>query len=153
MRLRLWIRRIGAILGTVAIGALIAFLIPTIAAEYSPQQAQPESASVASSSVTTEIPIARAFITAFVANDQARLKQLGADEQDAVRANDLAMQAATIAPPVLLGSIAGPGISIQAYAAQATMRDGTKELLSWRVVTVSGRATLIPEPDPLSNTP
>ncbi len=153
MRLRFWIRRVGAIFGTVAIGALLAFLVLTIAAEYSPQHAAQESQAVAPAANDSELPIARAFINAFVANDQAALKELGADEQDAVRANDLAMQVANINPPVLLGSIGGPGISIQAYAATVTMKDGSQAMLSWRVATISGRATLIPQPPALNSNP
>ena len=37
MRRRRWIRRIGALLGTVALGVVLGFLIPTIVAEYSPK--------------------------------------------------------------------------------------------------------------------
>ena len=54
------------------------------------------------------------------------LKAIGAGELDTVKANDLAGQVVEISKPVLLGSVGGPGISIQAYAAQATMTDGSK---------------------------
>ena len=98
-------------------------------------------------------PIARDFINAFVANDQARLKALGAAELDTVKANDLAGQVVEVGKPVLLGSVGGPGISIQAYAAAVTMSDGTKTILSWRVATNSGRAGLIPRRGALDPTP
>jgi len=153
MRLRLWIRRIGAIFGTVAIGALLGFLLPTIAAEYSPRHDEPLRTGVAQSNSSSELPIARAFINAFVVNDQARLKELGADEVDTVKANDLAQQVRDVSKPVLLGSIGGPGISIQAYASVVTMNDGTQTILSWRVATNSGRAGLIPQPQSLENKP
>ena len=154
MRLRLWIRRIGAIVGTVALGALIGFLVPTIAAEYAPQQAhQTLPASAAQSSTNQELPIARAFIDAFVVNDQERLKELGAAEIDTVKANDLAQQVQQVGQPVLLGSIGGPGISIQAYASVATMNDGSKTILSWRVLTSSGRAGLVLPPSALDPKP
>jgi hypothetical protein len=154
MRLRLWIRRTGAIFGTVALGALIGILVPTIAAEYAPQPArQLLPAGTAQSSTNHELPIARAFIDAFVVNDQSRLKELGAAEIDTVKANDLAQQVQHVGQPVLLGSIGGPGISIQAYASVATMNDGSKTILSWRVVTSSGRAALVLPPQGLDPKP
>ena len=125
MQLRRRLRRVGAIVGTIAIGGLLGFLVP----------------------------IARDFINAFVSNDQARLKALGAGELDTVKANDLAGQVVEVGKPVLLGTVGGPGISIQAYAAPATMTDGTKTILSWRVVTNSGRAGLILPPGALDPTP
>jgi hypothetical protein len=152
MRLRRWIRRVMAIVGTVALGGLLGFLIPTIAAEYSPAPPA-QIADHPSATTNTELPIAREFINAFVANDQERLKSLGAIELDTVKANDLAGQVLDVGRPVLLGSIGGPGISIQAYAAPATMNDGTKTILSWRVVTTSGRAGLILPPRALDPTP
>ena len=154
MQLRRRLRRVGAIVGTVAIGGLLGFLVPTVVAEYSPapqQQQQPQARQMAASMV--ELPIARDFINAFVSNDQARLKALGAGELDTVKANDLAGQVVEVGKPVLLGTVGGPGISIQAYAAPATMTDGTKTILSWRVVTNSGRAGLILPPGALDPTP
>jgi hypothetical protein len=154
MRLRLWIRRIGAILGTVALGALIGFIVPTMAAEYAPAPPhQPLPAGTSQSSTNQELPIARAFIDAFVVNDQTRLKELGAAEIDTVKANDLAQSVQQVGQPVLLGSIGGPGISIQAYASVATMNDGSKTILSWRVVTTSGRAGLVLPPSGLDPRP
>jgi hypothetical protein len=154
MRLRLWIRRVGAIFGTVALGALLGFLVPTIAAEYSshPEQ-QTLPAGAAQSSTNEELPIARAFINAFVVNDQQRLKELGAGEIDTVKANDLAQQVRQVSKPVLLGSIGAPGISIQAYASVVTMNDGSQTILSWRVITNSGRAALLLPPSALDNKP
>ncbi len=153
MRLRRLIRRITAIVGTVALGGLLGFLIPTIAAEYSPHQQQNQLAARPAATQNAELPIAREFINAFVANDQDRLKALGAIELDTVKANDLAGQVIEVGTPVLLGSIGGPGISIQAYAAPATMNDGTKTILSWRVATNSGRAGLLLPPRALDPTP
>ena len=101
----------------------------------------------------TELPIARQFINAFVVNDQAKLRQLGADEADTVKANDLANQVSEISTPLLLGSVGGPGASIQAYASDVTMLDGSKRILSWRILTNSGRATLILPPQALGNAP
>ncbi len=152
MRRRRWTRRIGALVGTVALGAVLGFLIPTIAAEYLPRT--PNAAPTADlANTASELPIARDFINAFVANDQAKLHKLGADETDTVKANDLASQVSQIGKPVLLGSVGGPGVSIQAYASQAVLRDGTVTILSWRVWTTSGRATLILPPDALESKP
>jgi hypothetical protein len=152
MQLRRRIRRVGAIVGTVAIGGLLGFLVPTVVAEYTPAPAQQQVVRSAPNAMV-ELPIARDFINAFVTNDQAELKAIGAGELDTVKANDLAGQVVEISKPVLLGSVGGPGISIQAYAAQATMSDGSKQLLSWRVVTNSGRPGLILPPQALSPAP
>ena len=154
MQRRRWTRRIGTVVGTVALGGLIGFLVPTILAEYSPA---PQPVNVNSAlpipTMATEIPIARQFINAFVVNDQGRLTALNADEKDKVKANDLANQVTNIQTPVLLGSIGGAGASVQAYASEVTMADGTQKLLSWRVLTTSGKATLILPPQPLGDTP
>jgi hypothetical protein len=151
MRRRRWTRRIGAVLGTLSLGAVLGFLIPTIVAEYSPRPAPAQAAIIPATA--TELPIARDFINAFVRNDQAKLHQLGADETDTIKANDLAAQVAQIGQPVLLGSVGGAGISLQAYASDAVLRDGTVTILSWRVLTTSGRATLILPPDALGSKP
>jgi hypothetical protein len=152
MRRRWWIRRIGGIFGTVALGALLGFLIPTIVAEYTPRQVTSNEA-LPIPTAATELPIARQFINAFVVNDQAKLRSLGADETDTVKANDLANQVTKISTPVLLGSVGGTGASIQAYAADVTMLDGSTRILSWRVLTQSGRATLLLPPPPLGDQP
>src|SRR6266516_3443202 len=132
MRRRRWTRRIGAVFGTLAVGGLLGFLIPTIAAEYAPAPAPSTSATSTSalpvSMSASEIPMARQFINAFVANDQARLRALGADEVDTVKANDLAAQVIEIDPPVLLGSVGGPGASVQAYASHVRLNDGTAKI-------------------------
>jgi len=154
MQLRRGLRRVGAIVGTVALGGLLGFIVPTVVAEYSPTPAQqPPSQARGMPASIVELPIARDFINAFVSNDQAKLKALGAVELDAVKANDLAGQVISVGKPVLLGTVGGPGISIQAYAAEATMTDGSKTILSWRVATNSGRAGLILPPNGLDPTP
>jgi hypothetical protein len=145
-------RRFGAVFGTVALGGLLGFLVPTIVAEYTPQPVASNDA-FPIPTAATELPIARQFINAFVVNDQEKLRKLGADETDTVKAEDLANQVATVSTPVLLGSVGGPGASIQAYASDVTMNDGTEKVLSWRVLTQSGRATLILPPLPLGAKP
>lgn len=152
MRRRRWMRRFGAVFGTVALGGLLGFLVPTILAEYTPQPVTSNDA-FPIPTAATELPIARQFINAFVVNDQEKLRKLGADETDTVKANDLANQVAKVSTPVLLGSVGGPGASIQAYASDVTMNDGTQKILSWRVLTQSGRATLILPPPPLTDKP
>jgi hypothetical protein len=155
MRRRRWIKRIGAIVGTIALGGLLGFLIPTVIAEYNPSIKGPSGAgaSAAADTSNTELPVARAFIDAFVTNDQQELRALGVDELVAVKANDLASQITHVDTPVLLGVAAGPGVSFQAYAANVTMNDGTQTVLSWRVATSSGRVTLIMPAAPLASTP
>ena len=97
MRRRRWIRRIGGLFGTVALGGLLGFLVPMIISEYTPQPvASSSNSALPIPTQATELPIARQFINAFVVNDQARLRQLGADEADTVKANDLANQASAI---------------------------------------------------------
>ena len=153
MRRRRWTRRIGGVVGTLMLGAVLGFLVPTIVAEYTPRANAGAAPATSMQNTSPELPIAREFINAFVVNDQAKLHQLGADETDTVKANDLASQVSQIGKPVLLGSIGGPGISLQAYASDAILRDGTVTILSWRVLTTSGRATLILPPEALSPTP
>jgi hypothetical protein len=153
MRRRRWIRRIGGLFGTVALGGLLGFLVPTIVTEYAPPQSAASNEALPIPTAATELPIARRFINAFVVNDQEKLRALGADETDTVKANDLANQASMISTPVLLGSVGGPGASLQAYASNVTMNDGTQKILSWRVLTSSGRATLILPPLALGNAP
>lgn len=152
MRRRRWTRRVGAVLGTLSLGAILGFLVPTVIAEYTPRQ-DGQSGQLATPTANTELPVARAFINAFVTNDQAKLRAIGADEVDAVKANDLASQVTEISPPVLLGSIGAAGVSIQAYASSVTLNDGTRTILSWRVLTSSGRATLILPPQALPQAP
>ena len=101
MRRRWWIRRIGGIFGTVALGVLLGFLIPTIVTEYAPQPAISNEA-LPIPTAATELPIARQFINAFVVNDQEKLRSLGADETDTVKANDLANQVTNVSTPVAL---------------------------------------------------
>src|SRR5690242_17243481 len=108
MRLRRLTRRIGAIFGTVAIGALLGFLVPTVVAEYTPQKPV-QGGLVTVNASAPELPIARQFINAFVRNDQATLHALGADETAAVKANDLAAQVSKIGDPVLLGTAGAAG--------------------------------------------
>ncbi|HEX5825377.1 MAG TPA: hypothetical protein VFY18_13045 [Candidatus Limnocylindrales bacterium] len=146
MRRRRWMRRVGAVFGTVVLGGLLGFLVPTVAAEFAPPapDAPPRS---------TESPIARQFITAFLGNDQETLKLLKVAEETTVRATTLASTTKNLGRPVLLGVKAFPGASFHAYASTATLADGSDTILSWRVVTINGLPYLILPPDPIEGTP
>jgi hypothetical protein len=146
MRRRRWMRRIGAVFGTVALGGLLGFLVPTVAAEFAPPvpTAAPR---------TTESPIARQFITAFLSNDQATLKELKVPEETSIRATTLSTTTKKLGPPILLGVRAFPGASFHAYASMATLGDGTEAILSWRIVMINGLPFLIVPPNPIEGTP
>ena len=146
MRRRRWMRRIGAVFGTVALGGLLGFLVPTVAAEFSPA---PDTGVPR----TTESPIARQFITAFLANDQQTLKDLKVPEETAVRATTLSTTTKHLGPPILLGVRAFPGASFHAYASTATLGDNSEVILSWRIVMINGLPYLILPPRPIEGTP
>ena len=152
MRRRRWVRKVGAVFGTVALGALLGFLIPTVIAEFFPRE-EPQTSVVPSMTADMELPIARQFITAFLENNQPLLRQLGATEIDTVKASDLAIQTQKVGPPVLLGALGANGSSIQAYAADVVLNDGTTNVMSWRVVTISGQPSLIMTAPPADPTP
>jgi hypothetical protein len=146
MRRRRWIRRVRAIAGTVALGGLLGFLVPTVISDFSPR-------TDAVIPTSDESPIAREFIDAFVRNDQPRLRQLGANEMESAMANSLASSVAKVGPPVLLGVKALPGFSMQAYASPVVLADGSQSVLSWRVWMFGGLPALIPPPKPLDSSP
>ncbi len=68
-RRRTVVRRISRAVATVAVGGLLGFLVPTVIADLSPQ---PEV-----EAVVAESPVARQFIKAFIADDQATLTEHG----------------------------------------------------------------------------
>lgn len=146
MRRRRWMRRIGAVFGTVALGGLLGFLVPTVAGEFAPP-------APTGAPRTTESPIARQFITAFLANDQQTLKDLKVPEETAVRATTLSTTTKKVGQPILLGVRAFPGASFHAYASTATLGDGSEVILSWRIVMINGLPYLIVPPDPIEGTP
>src|SRR5262245_27592801 len=102
-RTRRRFRRLAAVFATVAIGAMLGYLIPTIVADYSPKQEV--QAQVA------ESPVARAFIRAFVSDDQATLDALGVPAQVKLRATSFKTDLSSIDQPVHLGSYIGGGFS------------------------------------------
>jgi hypothetical protein len=139
-------RRIGAVFGTVALGGLLGFLVPTVAAEFAP----PPPIAPAR---TSESAVARQFINAFLANDQETLKLLKVAEPTAIRATVLSSTTKSLGPPILLGVRAFPGAAFHAYASAATLGNGSEAILSWRVVTINGLPYLILPPDPIEGTP
>jgi len=140
-RRRIWVRRITRGIATIAIGALLGFLVPTVARDLS---AQPEA-----EGVVAESPVARRFIDAFVADDQAKLTSMGLSAEIRARATKFKTDYARIDPPVHLGAYNAGSVGFDAYAAHALSANGTEELLSWRVISTGGRATLLIPPVPI----
>jgi hypothetical protein len=144
-RARRWFRRIAAVLATVAIGAMLGYLVPTVIADYSPKpQVQ---------AVVAESPVARAFIDAYLADDQAALTELGVSSEIKLKATSFRTDLASIDPPTHLGSYIAGGFSLHSYAAHARQQDGTDVLLSWRVLTAGGQIALVDPPSPTSVQP
>lgn len=145
MRRRVWTRRITRAIATVGVGALLGFLVPTVAADFT---AQPDV-----EAQTSESPVARSFITAYVTDDQAALDRFGASadtKQDSAR---FKAEYAKVDTPVHLGSwIIGGGITVHGYAAHVVDRNGQEDQLAWRVLTSGGSAAII-DPPPSVQTP
>jgi hypothetical protein len=140
-RRRSVVRWISRAVATVAVGGLLGFLVPTVIADLSPQ---PEV-----EAVVAESPVARQFITAFIADDQATLQSMGAAAEITARAARLKAEYIRIDPPVHLGSYNAGSISFHTYAAHVLTVDGAADLLSWRVISRGGRATLVLPPNPI----
>ena len=139
-RTRRWFRRLAAAAATVAIGAMLGYLVPTVIADYTPK---PEvQARVA------ESPVARTFIRAFVNDDQATLDSLGVAAPVKLRATSFKTDLASIDQPVHLGSYIGGGFSLHSYAAHAKDPQGADVMLAWRVVTAGGQIVLVDPPTP-----
>jgi hypothetical protein len=142
-RRRKWLRRIGRVAGTVTIGLLIGFLVPTVAKDLAPQ---PEiQASV------PEAPLARQFINAFTADDKGALDQLKVRADIALRASRFRADYTRVDSPIHLGSFVAGGYSVHAYGIHVVRRDGTEDTLSWRVVTSGGQVGLILPPSPIES--
>jgi len=124
---------------------MLGYLVPTVIADYSPkQQVQ---------AVVAESPVARAFINAYLADDQAALTELGVSSEIKLKATSFRTDLASIDPPTHLGSYIAGGFSLHAYAAHAKQQDGTDVLLSWRVLTAGGQIALLDPPSPTSVQP
>ncbi len=141
-RRRKVVRWISRAVATLAVGGLLGFLVPTVISDLSPQ---PEVESVAA-----ESPVARQFINAFVADDQATLKSMGVATDTLARATKFKAEYLQVDPPIHLGSYNAGSISLHTYAAHALKAtDGSPDLLSWRVVSRGGQAALIIPPTPI----
>ena len=144
-RRRVWTRRITRGTATLAVGALLGFLIPTVAADFSQKpevQAQ-----------TSESPVARSFINAYVADDQATLERYGATADTKQKATRFKAEYAKVDAPVHLGSWnIGGGITVHGYAAHVVDRSGADDQLAWRVLTAAGTAAIL-DPPPSVQTP
>jgi hypothetical protein len=145
-RLKRWFRTITAATATVAIGAMLGFLVPTVIADYSPD---PETAPQAAA----ESPVARQFGDAYVSNDQDALTAIGIPAEVRQRAARFPAEFSAVDQPVHLGSYIGSGYSLHAYASRVVKTDGTEDILSWRVATGGGQILLLPPPTPIEATP
>jgi len=93
-----------------------------------------------------ESPVARTFIDAFVADDQAVLTALGVGSDVKLRATRFRADFARVDPAVHLGSFLAGGFTLHAYAAHSVQQDGTETTLGWRVATGGGQIVLITPP-------
>ena len=139
-RTRRWFRRLAAAAATVAIGAMLGYLVPTVIADYTPKQEV--------QAQVPESPVARTFIRAFVNDDQATLDSLGVAAPVKLRATSFKTDLASIDQPVHLGSYIGGGFTLHSYAAHAKDPQGADVMLSWRVVTAGGQIVLVDPPSP-----
>jgi len=142
-RRRIWARRIGRAAGTLLVGLLLGFLVPTIAHDLSPK---PEvQASIA------ESPLARQFINAFIADDKSALDALKVRSDIELRASRFRADYSRVDAPVHLGSYVGGGYTVHAYGVHVVRPDGTEDTLSWRVVTAGGQVGLLLPPSPIES--
>lgn len=135
---RVWIRRLTRVVATVAIGAMLGFLVPTFIDDYTPEpgiQAR-----------VAESPVARQFINAYLHDDRATLDALNVAADDKLQAARFRAEFARVDDPIHLGSYIGGGFSLHAYAAHVVRADGTEDLLSWRVVTAGGQVLIVDPP-------
>jgi hypothetical protein len=147
-RRRVWTRRITRGTATVAVGALLGFLVPTVAADFS---AKPSAESESGAAI--ESPVARSFIDAYVTDDQVTLDRFGVSADTKQNSARFKAEYAKVDPPVHLGSWnIGGGITVHGYAAHVVDRNGKDDQLAWRVLTLAGSAAII-DPPPSTTTP
>jgi hypothetical protein len=144
---RIWRRRFTRAAATLGIGALLGFLVPTIIQDMSPR-----SEVVAR---TAESPVARQFITAYLADDQATLDLLGIAASTKAKSARVKAEYVEVDPPAHLGSWnIGQGITLHAYSSHVVGNDGSEDQLAWRVATAQGQVQLIdPPPSQTQDTP
>ena len=138
-RRRKWLRRLGRAAGTVAIGLLIGFIVPTVAHDMAPKQQIV--------AATAESPLARQFINAFVTDDAPTLDALGVSIDIKQRASRFIADYARVDPPVHLGSYVGGGYTVSAYGIHVVRQDATEDTLSWRVFTAAGQVGVLLPPN------
>ena len=144
-RRRIWMKRITRATATIAVGALLGFLVPTVLADFT---AKPEV-----QAQTSESAVARSFIDAYVSDDQATLERMGASADTKQKAARFKAEYRKVDPPVHLGSwIIQGGITLHGYAAHVIDETGADAQLAWRVFTVAGQAALL-DPPPSVQTP
>jgi hypothetical protein len=132
-------RRITRGTATIAVGALLGFLVPTISADFT---AKPQV-----EAQTSESPVARSFIDAYVSDDQVTLDKLGASADTKQKATRFKAEYLKVDPPVHLGSwIIRGGITLHGYSAHVVDGQGQEAQLAWRVYTSAGQAAIIPPP-------
>lgn len=140
-----WRRRLTRAAATLGIGVLVGFLVPSIIADLS---SEPET-----QARTAESPVARQFITAYLADDQATLDLLGIPAAVKAKSARVKAEYLKVDPPVHLGSWnIGQGVTLHAYASHVVDAEGTEDQLAWRVATQAGRVELI-DPPPSVQTP
>ena len=137
---RVWGLRVSRGVATVAVGALIGFLVPMVAADLA---AQPE---VAQEQVS-ESEVARRFIDAYVVGDKAVLGTLAASAELLNRAAQMKAEYVRVDRPVHLGSwtVSG-GATLHAYSAHVIDNAGEDDQLAWRVLTAGGNVAIIDPP-------
>jgi hypothetical protein len=144
-RRRIWLRRITRTAATLGIGAMLGFLVPTVIADFS---AKPEV-----QAQTAESPVARQFITAYVADDQTTLDLLNISADVKAKSSRFKAEYLKVDPPVHLGSwVVGGGLTLHAYASHVVDSQGAEDQLAWRVATGGGSVVLI-DPPPSTQTP
>jgi hypothetical protein len=126
---------------------MLGYLVPTVISDFTPK---PE---VQAQAVVAESPLARAFIRAYVGDDQAALDELGVPAEVKMKATSFKADLASVEQPVHLGSYLGAGFTVHSYAAKAKGPNNTDVMLSWRVLTTGGQVALIPPPQPGTVTP
>lgn len=140
-----WRRRLSRAVATLAVGGLLGFLVPTIIADFN---TKPDA-----QARTAESPVARQFITAYVADDQATLDLLGINAATKARSARVKAEYIKVDPPVHLGSfVIGGGLTLHGYAADVVDNQGVQDQLAWRVITGGGAVELI-DPPPRVTTP
>jgi hypothetical protein len=147
-RRRAWFKRITKVVATMAVGALLGFLIPTMASDLMPQP-EPQVAA----QVVPESPVARQFINAYVTNSQSTLDAMGVAASTKQQSARFPAEYRSVDLPVHLGSFLGGGYTLHAYASHVVKVDGTQGILSWRVVTGGGQVAVVAAPQAIDATP